>query len=154
MKMNIATIKDTDNIYKVFQKFPSVFPHIRKTYIQSMIDKQQCIYDSGIIIIFNQYKKRNKIGTVVAPAGAYTIKQIVNAEPGKNDASGVLNAFLSYATASDIYLSVREENTRAIAFYKKNDFEKVGTISWSKGNIPGIVMYHQNNSSLNEIINI
>ena len=40
---------------------------------------------------------------------------------------------------SNLWLCVRNENTRAISFYEKVGFEKDGDIAWKSGELPGTV---------------
>lgn len=134
----IATLSDYEKIKEGFANNRDLFPHIRTDYIHNMIEKCNCVYDKGIIIMYNFYKRNNKIGTVLAPQGSCTIKQILNTDKGNGNAGIVLNNFLQWAER-DVYLSVRADNLRAIKFYQKNNFELVGTINWKNGTIPGHV---------------
>lgn len=136
--IGVATLSDYPEIVKVFGENRDIFPHIRTDYIHRMIEQSKCVYQDGIVITFNVYKRNNAIGTVIAPRGSCTIKQIVNANKGNGVASTVLNEFLDWM-GTDTYLSVREDNLRAIRFYLKNGFEWAGTTSWKNGTIPGNV---------------
>ena len=42
--------------------------------------------------------------------------------------------FLDFNKGKDVWLTVRAENKRAIAFYEKQDFAEVGDIEWGKEN--------------------
>lgn len=136
--MNIAKTTDYKDIVTVFQDKRKLFPHIRLDYIDSMIRACKCVFQDGIVIMFTRYKRKNRIGNVIAPKGTYTIKQIVNSSIGNGNAQKILTLFLTQVE-DDVYLSVRADNARAIQFYIKNNFVKVGTIAWKNGTIPGHV---------------
>ena len=138
--MNLAKTTDYDAIANAFKVNRKLFPHIRTDYINSMIRSCKCAYDDGIIIMFTVYKRNNMIGDVQAPKGSCTLKQILNTQIGNGNAQIALDKFLTFASR-DVYLSVRADNIRAIRFYEKNNFVKVGSITWKKGTIPGYV-YH------------
>ncbi len=133
-----ADLENHEMVCAVFKKYKSIFPHIRQDYIFNMIKTGKCWYENGIIIMFNQYKRNNKIGNVTAPIGSFTIKQIVNENIGNGNTTTVLENFIRYAN-KDIYLSVRKDNTRAIRFYQKNNFHEIGIINWKNNTIPGLV---------------
>jgi len=138
MVIPVATLSDYDDIKTAFAQNRDIFPHIRTDYIHRMIAKCNCVYYDGVIIFYNFYKRKNKIGNIIAPKGTCTIKQILNTQKGNGNAGKVLNEFLQWANR-DVYLSVRSDNLRAINFYKKNNFKLVGEISWKNGTLPGHV---------------
>ena len=133
-------------ICRVFKKHRAIFPHIRQDYIFNMLKAGKCWYENGVIIMFNQYKRNNKIGNITAPKGSFTIKQIVNENIGSGSATAVLEHFIEFVKA-DIYLSVRKDNTRAVNFYKKNLFHEVGAIAWKGNTIPGLVFIRKNQNA-------
>ena len=141
-----ATIENHEFVCGVFKKYKSIFPHIRQDYIFNMLKAGKCWYENGIIIMFNQYKRNNKIGNITAPKGSFTIKQIVNENIGSGSATAVLENFSKYAN-TDIYLSVRKDNTRAVNFYKKNMFDEIGIINWKNNTIPGLVFIRKGNNA-------
>jgi hypothetical protein len=136
--ISLATIDNYEEVKNIFKKYKHLFPHIRQDYIKAMIEKQQCVFEDGVVIMFNQYKRDNKIGNVVAPRNSWTIKQIVADIQGNGSASKVLEKFLRFVN-SDVYLSVRSDNHRARQFYRKNNFQQLGTINWKSGLIEGSV---------------
>jgi RimJ/RimL family protein N-acetyltransferase len=136
----VATLSDYDAIKEAFGQNRNIFPHIRTDYIYRMIEKSNCVYSDGVIIMYNFYKRNNNIGNVIAPRGSCTIKQILNTQKGNGNAGKLLNEFLQWCER-DVYLSVRADNLRAINFYKKNDFQLIGDISWKSGTLPGHVYY-------------
>jgi RimJ/RimL family protein N-acetyltransferase len=136
--MKLATLDDYEDIIKIFYENRSIFPHIRTDYLKRMIESKKCFYKDGVVITFNQYKRTNKIGDVYANKNSYTIKQIVNKHKGNGKAAEILKEFLQ-SVQQPVYLSVRADNVRANSFYKKMNFELVGTINWKNGTIPGHV---------------
>jgi RimJ/RimL family protein N-acetyltransferase len=142
-KLNRATLDTLPEIYNHFYNCREWFPHIRKDYVERNILANKVIYDKGIIIIFNQYQRRQKIGTVEAQRGDHILHQILNSDrdSGTNYASAVLQQFC-VECSSDVYLSVRADNIRATKFYSKNGFKLVGTTSWMNGSLPGLVFLH------------
>jgi hypothetical protein len=139
--MRIATEEQYDEIVKIFNQNKDIFPHIRTDYIKRMITSHKCIYTDGIVIMYNRYKRTNKIGNIVAEKYSYTIKQIVNANKGNGNAAKIIQEFLQ-SVSDPVYLSVRADNERAISFYKKMNFELVGNINWKKGTLPGYVFVY------------
>lgn len=146
--ISYATIEDFDKIKEIFKKYRHLFPHVRQDYIRSMITKKQCVLEKDVVIFFTQYKRSNKIGSVVAPKNSWTVKQIVALNQGDGSAKEVLENFLSFVN-DDVYLSVRADNDRARRFYRKLGFEQVGTISWKSGLIDGCVYVWRNNKTTN-----
>jgi hypothetical protein len=143
-RLNRATLDQLDEIYSHFYNCRQWFPHIRKDYVQRNISANNVIYDNGVIIIFNQYKRKQRIGTVCANRGDFILHQILNPFRDANKtttASDVIKQFCEECS-SDVYLSVRADNDRAIKFYSKNGFVLAGTTSWMNGTLPGLVFLH------------
>lgn len=139
-------LENHELLCRVFKKHSAIFPHIRQDYIFNMLKAGKCWYENGVIIMFNQYKRNNKIGNITAPKGSFTIKQIVNENIGSGSATAVLENFIEFAK-EDVYLSVRKDNTRAVNFYKKNLFHEVGAIAWKGNTIPGLVFIRKNQNA-------
>ena len=139
-------LENHELLCRVFKKYSAIFPHIRQDYIFNMLKAGKCWYENGVIIMFNQYKRNNKIGNITAPKGSFTIKQIVNENIGSGSATAVLEHFIEFVKA-DIYLSVRKDNTRAVNFYKKNGFDEIGQIAWKGNTIPGLVFIRKNQNA-------
>ena len=139
-------LENHELLCRVFKKHRAIFPHIRQDYIFNMLKAGKCWYENGVIIMFNQYKRNNKIGNITAPKGSFTIKQIVNENIGSGSATAVLEHFIEFAK-EDVYLSVRKDNTRAVNFYKKNLFHEVGAIAWKGNTIPGLVFIRKNQNA-------
>jgi len=136
--MNLATTNDLSLIESIFAPYrKSYFPHVRQDYLKKKIATNNVILQDGVVIVFGVYKRKQKIGKVQAQKGDAHIGQIVTIEQGSGNATKVLNEFLSLHKV--VWLTVRAENPRARRFYEKNNMKQVSDISWSDGNILGIV---------------
>lgn len=142
--LNHATSKQSKRIYQHFRDLREWFPHIRKDYLERMIAAGNVIFQDGVIIIYKQYQRRNKIGTSKMPAekGDVMLHQIVNTHPRSGRAHKVLQAFFQMSNAP-VWLTVRKSNSHAIKFYLKNGMKKVGTTAWMNGEMPGVVFRYQ-----------
>ena len=134
----IATMADYDAIVAIFKQHRDIFPHVRTDYIRRMIAAGRCFFNNGIVITFTKYIRKNKIGlNVIAPKGSICIKQIATANPGNGKTIGELENFLSMWDPNQIcFLSVRENNHRAVKFYNKTGFRESGRIEWNSKNSP------------------
>ena len=122
----------------LFYKHKEIFPHIRQDKLLHYIETGNCIYDNGVAITFNVYKRKVRIGNIVANKGDCILHQIVS-KSGK--ASKTLQDFFKYINTK-VYLTVRESNTKAIDFYLKNDMLKIGEIAWKNNTIPGKIFLY------------
>jgi RimJ/RimL family protein N-acetyltransferase len=140
--MKLAKLSELKEIYGHFQKYKEVFPHLRQDALRRRIKAKQCIYENGVVITFQTYKKKTWVGDVLIPAGATMLHQIVNSEQGNGTASTVFNHFCDEVfdnAKGDLYLTVRRDNELACKFYEKMGMRVAGKIKWSKGKIPGVV---------------
>jgi hypothetical protein len=140
--MRHATENDLKEIYAVFQKHRDVFPHIRQDALKRRIEAHECINQDGVIITFQKYKKRTKVGDVQVPAGAIMVHQILNTNQFNGAGGRVFEQFVEEIvkpSGGDLFLSVRKENTVACQFYERNGMVLVGTVSWSAGTISGLM---------------
>lgn len=131
-------------IYEIFKKYKAIFPHIRQDYLKRMIAAGNVIFEDGVVIVYQKYKKKTRLGDYSAKAGTYMLHQIVNANVGNGNTEKVFNNFLAKVIDDEsdgIVLTVRANNGRACKFYEQMSFEKVGTISWKSGEIPGVVYF-------------
>ena len=103
------------------------------------------ILDNNVVITYNYYKRKQKIGNVQAQQGDCVLHQI--AAKNKGTASQVLQRFFDY-TKRRVFLSVRSDNLIAKKFYEKNDMKIVGQTSWTKDGVknalPGDVYMYDN----------
>ena len=135
--MNFATLEDFDDVWSIFKENKEWFPHIWNTKIKKRIEDNELIFENGVIITFSIYRRNTKIGTCAAKKGDCVLHQIVSS---KRDGSAkrVILDFFDYVD-TNVYLTVRQSNTRACLFYERVGLSQVGTISWSGGTIPGLV---------------
>jgi hypothetical protein len=146
-----ATLSDLKEIYRHFQKRKDVFPHARQDKLQEMIEKGQVVWQDGVAITYQKYKKCTRVGDVQIPAGAIMIHQIVNSHQGNGKGSVVFEDFVAEVvlpSGGDLYLSVREENAVARTFYERHGMNVVGKVVWSGGTLPGLV-YKRREPSVN-----
>ena len=59
-----ATPADAEAIYAAFRTRQDVFPHIRTDYVQRACEQSRCFYDSGVIVIWQQYVRAVRLGDV------------------------------------------------------------------------------------------
>ena len=134
-----ASIEDFDFIMGEFRKLGKIFPHIRTNYVERKLNSGSVIFHGGVIIIYNIYKRVQRLGNIKAKKGDCVLHQIINVS--SSNASQVLQEFYKYVNTT-VYLSVRADNERAIKFYLKNDMEEISDISWADGKIKGKVFVH------------
>ena len=140
-----AREKDFDVVKDIFKQHKEWFPHLRQDYIKRMIASGNLILDSDVIITYNYYKRKQRIGNIQAQQGDCVLHQL--AAKNKGTASNVLQNFFKW-TNRRVFLSVRSENLTAKKFYEKNGMSLVGQISWSLGGVknalPGDVYMYDN----------
>ena len=112
--------------------------------IAGAIERKECIFMDGVVIIFKIHKRSVRIGNnTVSQKSDCHLNQIVStARDGS--ASRVLNQFFDYIASVPehsglIYLNVRTENDRAKKFYERNGMDLIDKTSWSEGKIEGDV---------------
>lgn len=133
-----ATMDQLNEVLKIFRKYNKIFPYMRKDKLQDKIIKNEVIYDDGVVITFSKYKKKVKLGDVVAEKGVWSIQEIVNSDKGNGKATEVMKRFLDFVD-SDVYLTVRADNEDACQFYDEHGFKIIGNITWRGGEIAGLV---------------
>ena len=124
---------DTIEVKSIFKQHKEWFPHIRQDYIKRMIDSGNLILDNDVIITYNYYKKKQRIGTVTAQQGDCVLHQIA-AKNRNGSASQALQNFFKW-TNKRVFLSVRSDNIIAKKFYEKNGMDLIGFTSWSLGGV-------------------
>lgn len=136
--MKLAKFDDYAEIMTIFKPhIKTVFPYLRKDYMQRKIEKGEVIFDTGVVIVFGTYQRKQKIGTCQSQKGDVYISEIVSVGIPLR-ASLILAEFFN-TMKRDVWLTVRSENTKARKFYEKNDMKNVGNIFWMNGTLPGIV---------------
>ena len=134
---------DFDVVKDIFYQHKQWFPHIRTDYMRREIASGNLILDNDVIITYNYYKRKQKIGDVQAQQGDCVLHQI--AAKNKGTASQVLQRFFKW-TNRRVFLSVRSDNIIAKKFYEKNGMKLVGKTSWTKDGVknalPGDVYFY------------
>jgi len=140
--MKHATLEDFDTIKGIFKKNREVFPYLRLDSLKNKIEEGKVVYDTGVVITYNKYKRKQKLGNVEAKMGDIVIQEIVKEEGG--DAQGVFVRFVDFVDV-DVWLTVRRDNERAKKFYDRVGMELVGEVFWVHGTLPGdVYLYRQN----------
>ncbi len=140
--MKHARLSDLKEIYGHFQKRRDVFPHVRQDKLRRMIEAGQVVWQDSVVITYQQYKKRTRVGEVDIPAGAIMLHQILNCQQFSGKGGRVFEQFVDEvvkASGGDLYLSVRKENAVACSFYERHGMSIVGKVNWSGGTLPGLV---------------
>ena len=136
--MNHAKETDFESVKEIFYQHKKWFPHIRTDYMKRMIAKENLIFDNDVVITYNFYKRKQRIGDVIAHQGDCILHQIA-AKHHNGSASQALQKFFEFVNPRRVYLSVRSDNEIAKKFYLKNNMKLVGSTSWAKGTLPGDV---------------
>lgn len=140
--MKHATLSDVKEIYRHFQKRKDVFPHVRQDKLCRMIEAGQVIWQDGVAIAYQQYKKRTRVGDIGIPKGAIMLHQILNSKQFSGKGGEVFEQFVREIvkpSGGDLYLSVRRENAVACSFYERHGMKVAGKVAWSGGTLPGVV---------------
>ena len=140
--MQHASLRDLKAIYSHFQSRRDVFPHVRQDKLRRMIEAGQVVWQHGVVITYQQYKKRTRVGDVQVPAGAIMLHQILNSQQFSGEGRRVFLQFVAEIvkpSGGDLYLSVRRDNSIACRFYERHGMRVAGTVAWSHGSIPGLI---------------
>ena len=126
--MNHAKETDFESVKEIFYQHKKWFPHIRTDYMKRMIAKENLIFDNDVVITYNFYKRKQRIGDVIAQQGDCILHQIA-AKYHNGSASQALQKFFEFVNPRRVYLSVRSDNEIAKKFYLKNNMKLVGSTS-------------------------
>ena len=114
-----AQTSDVNKIINIFKnnKWLSKYKYI---YIQNKIKKNECIFESGVIINFTLVKKKISFGNISIYPNNTLLDQIIreNLSLKNTYAHHVFTKFLN-CTIGNTYLIVDINNYRAINFYEK-----------------------------------
>lgn len=140
MDMRHANLDDFHEIYSLIRSHKAWLGHIRTDALKRRIVANQVIYDGGVVITYQRYKRQTQVsrkGGVSAKYGDCVLHQIATC---KHDgrAAQRFHQFCHFIN-SDIYLTVRTDNHRAIHFYKKMGLDVVGQTRWGKEDIAGLI---------------
>ena len=141
--MNHAKETDFELVKEIFYQHKKWFPHIRTDYMKRMIAKENLIFDNDVVITYNFYKRKQRIGDVIAQQGDCILHQIA-AKNHNGSASQALQNFFDFVKPRRVFLSVRSDNKIAKKFYLKNNMKLVGATSWARGTLPGDVYLYEN----------
>ena len=136
--MNHAKETDFESVKEIFYQHKKWFPHIRTDYMKRMIAKENLIFDNDVVITYNFYKRKQRIGDVIAQQGDCILHQIA-AKYHNGSASQALQKFFEFVNPRRVFLSVRSDNEIAKKFYVKNNMKLIGSTTWAKGTLPGDV---------------
>jgi len=138
--VRLAKPSELKTIYRLFSTRRDVFPHVRQDALKRRIEARQCIFEDGVVITFQQYRKRTRVGDLDIPAGSIMLHQIINSQQGNGVGGRVFDRFFAeivVPSGGDLYLTVRTENTVACRFYERHGMRVAGKVSWSGGTISG-----------------
>lgn len=132
-----------DKMVKIFKQYPKIFPRGYFRFLKGNLEEKmrnKCvIFKNGVILTWKKYKKvPSKFKSIGLNVGDIKINQLVNKHQGNGKAKKIFLAFLKKHKNKNIVLDVKKDNNRAIRFYKKNGFKKVGETTF--GQYPGIIM--------------
>ena len=136
--MNHAKEIDFESVKEIFYQHKKWFPHIRTDYMKRQIAQGNLIYDNDVVITYKFYKRKQKIGEIIAQQGDCILHQIA-AKHKNGSASTALQKFFEFVKPRRVFLSVRSDNELAKKFYVKNNMKLVGKTTWAKGTLPGEV---------------
>ena len=136
--MNHAKEINFESVKEIFYQHKKWFPHIRTDYMKRQIAQGNLIYDNDVVITYKFYKRKQKIGEIIAQQGDCILHQIA-AKHKNGSASKALQKFFEFVKPRRVFLSVRGDNEIAKKFYIKNNMKLVGKTTWAKGTLPGEV---------------
>ena len=136
--MNHAKEIDFESVKEIFYQHKKWFPHIRTDYMKRQIAQGNLIYDNDVVITYKFYKRKQKIGEIIAQQGDCILHQIA-AKHKNGSASTALQKFFEFVKPRRVFLSVRGDNEIAKKFYIKNNMKLVGSTTWANGTLPGEV---------------
>ena len=134
--------KKVYDIIKIFKQYPKIFPRGYFRFLPAVLEKhikdKTLIYKNGVVLTYTKYKKRpNKYAKYGIEGGDVKIHQFLNKNPG-NGKKSTFKKFINKHKKSNFVLEVMKNNRRAIKFYNKNGFRKVGNTKFGK--LSGIIM--------------
>lgn len=140
--MRYAQLSELKTVYSLFATRRDIFPHVRQDALKRRIEARQCIFEDGVAITFQQYRKRTRVGDFDIPAKSIMLHQIINGGQFNGAGGKIFDRFFEeivVPSGGDLYLSVRAENKTACAFYERHGMEVVGKVAWSGGKLPGLI---------------
>ena len=89
-----ATDDDYNQIMDVFKLHKAYFPHIRGDKIKRMIDSKNVVWEDGVLITWNRYKRKQKVGEYQAQKGDCILHQIAAKNQGDGSGKRVFERFI------------------------------------------------------------
>merc|ERR1712166_1581604 len=135
--------KEIKKIVKIFKQYPKIFPRGYFRFLEGNLrekfQNKEIIFKNGVVLTWKKYKVNpGKYTKYNFQKGDIKINQLVNKKQGNGKAKKIFLKFLKKHANVNLILDVQINNKRAIKFYKKNGFRKVGTTKF--GDLPGIIM--------------
>ena len=139
-KKKVSKIK---KIVKIFKQYPEIFPRGYFRFLEGNLrekfQNKEIIFKNGIVLTWKKYKVNpGKFSKYDIKKGDIKINQLVNKTQGNGKAKKIFLKFLKKHENTNLLLDVRTNNKRAIKFYNKNGFRKVGITNF--GDLSGIIM--------------
>lgn len=144
-KKKLSKIK---KIVKIFKQYPEIFPRGYFRFLEGNLrekfQNKEIMFKNGVVLTWKKYKVNpGKYSKYNFKKGDIKINQLVNKKQGNGKAKNLFLKFLKKHENVNLILDVLKNNQRAIKFYHKNGFRKVGTTKFGK--LPGIVMKRSKN---------
>ena len=114
--MNHAKETDFEAVKEIFYQHKEWFPHIRTDYMKREIAKGNLIYDNDVVITYKFYKRKQKIGEVIAQQGDCVLHQIA-ANHKNGSATTSLPNFFDFVQPRRVFLCVRLDTYIPTKFY-------------------------------------
>ena len=144
-KKKLSKIK---KIVKIFKQYPEIFPRGYFRFLEGNLrekfQNKEIMFKNGVVLTWKKYKVNpGKYSKYNFKKGDIKINQLVNKKQGNGKAKNLFLKFLKKHENVNLILDVLKNNKRAIKFYNKNGFSKVGATKF--GELPGIVMKRSKN---------
>lgn len=139
--MRYASLDDLKEISRAMHAHEEL-KHVRQDRLKKRIEARQVIYQEGVAITFQQYKKRTRVGELDIPAGSIMLHQIVNSDQHSGWGGRIFDRFVEEIvrpSGGNLYLSVRKQNAVACSFYERHGMKVAGKVAWSGGTLPGLI---------------
>jgi len=132
-----------NTLISIFKQYPDIFPRgyfrFLKTNLENKIQNKEIIYRNGVILTWKKYKNvPAKYKKYNIQKGDIKINQLVNKTQGNGMAKKIFLQFLKKHKNKVLFLDVMSNNKKAINFYNKNGFRKIGNTKFGK--YQGIIM--------------
>ena len=142
-EMNAATPADLKEIYAQFRKRKDVFPHIRQDKLRSIIEAGQVVWQNGVVITYQRYKRR----TCIAATSKFpqALSCFIKSSTVSSSAGPEVACLSSSCARSPSHLAAISTSPSGTAkccgvlSSARHGMSVVGTVSWSRETLPGLV---------------